>query len=63
MDIDRIKRVMYAMKSRGAMDPDTASNMLLGLLLDVYGQGKEDSTNTLSTSKSISVMVEGTRNV
>lgn len=61
MNVDDIKRVYKAMTY--TMDPDTASNMLLGLLLSVYGQGKSDGLEGKATGKSIRIFVEGTRNV
>lgn len=57
MDIDDIKRVKQAMT---AVDGETASNMLLGLLLDVYWQGRHGFEGAAET---ISTLVEGTRNV
>ena len=58
MNIDDIRRVRKTMKG----DPDTATNMLLGLLLDAYHQGKKD-TDVEAIKETVLVFVEGTRNV
>lgn len=63
MNVDDIKRVYKKMVSDDTMDPDTASNMLLGLLLSAYGQGKSDGLEGKATGESIRLFVEGTRNV
>lgn len=57
MNIDDIKRVKKAMTG---VDGETAQNMLLALLLDVYWQGRNGFEGAAET---ISTLVEGTRNV
>lgn len=60
MNIDDIKRVKQAMT---AVDGETAQNMLLGLLTEVYWKGVEDAEYLPGHGRAIKMFVEGTRNV